>query len=47
MISFEYHLSGTVSAITIDIFLTKDWNKNIICTSIAAKKYEVISKNIW
>ena len=31
MIFFEEHLWGTAIAITTDICLTKDWNKNIIC----------------
>ena len=35
MIFFEEHLAGTASAITTDICLTKDSNKNK-CASIAA-----------
>ena len=46
MIFFEKHLWGTASVVTIDIFLTKDWNKNVIDASITASNWEVISKNI-
>ena len=46
MIFFEEHLWGTGSAITTNICLTKDWNKNIIGASITASIWKIISKNI-
>ena len=46
MIHLEEHLRGTASAITTDICLTKDRNKNIIGDSITASNWEIVSKNI-
>ena len=46
MILLEEHLRGTASAITTDICLTKDRNKNIIGASITASNWEIILKNI-
>ena len=46
MIILEEHLWGTASAITTKIYLTKDWNKNIIGASITATIWKIISKNI-
>ena len=43
---FEEQLRKTSSAITVDICLIKDWNKNIIGASITASNWEIISKNI-
>ena len=46
MIFLEEHLWGTASAITTNICLTKDWNKNIVSASITASIWKIISKNI-
>ena len=46
MIFLEEHLSETASAITTNIYLTKNWNKNIIGASITASIWKIISKNI-
>ena len=46
MILSEEQLWGTASAITTNICLTKDWNKNIIGASITATIWKIISKNI-
>ena len=40
MIFLEEHLWGTVSTLTTNICLTKDWNKNIIGASVTAKHLE-------
>ena len=45
MIFLEEHLWETASAITKNICLTKDWNKNIIDASTASI-WKIISKNI-
>ena len=44
MIFLEEHLWGTTSAITTNICLTRDWNKNIIGASITASIWEKIEK---
>ena len=46
MIFLEEHLRGTVSAITANICLTKDCNKNITGASIKARIWKVFPKNI-
>ena len=46
MTFFEEHLWGTASAITMNICLTKDCNKNIIGASITASIWKIILKNI-
>ena len=46
MIFLEEHLWGTTSAITTNIYLTKDWNKNIIGALITTSIWKIISKNI-
>ena len=46
MIFLEEHLRGTVSAITANICLTKDCNKNITGASITARIWKVFPKNI-
>ena len=40
----EEHLWGTASAITMNICLTKDWNKNIIGVSITSTFWKIISE---
>ena len=42
----QEHLWGTAFAITTNICLTKDLNKNIIGALIAASIWEIISKNV-
>ena len=42
----QEHLWGTAFAITTNICLTKDLNKNIIGALIAASIGEIISKNV-
>ena len=44
MIFLEEHLRGTASAITTNICLTKDSNKDIIGVSITASIWKIISK---
>ena len=46
MISFEEHLWWTASAITTNICLAKDLNKNEKGASITASISKIISKNI-
>ena len=46
MIFLKEHLWGTAFAITTNICLTKDLNKNIIGALIAASIWEIISKNV-
>ena len=43
---FEEHLWVTASASTTGVFLTADWHKNIIGTSVTASNWEIFSKNI-
>ena len=45
-IFLEEYLWGTTSAITTNICLTKDWNKNVIGASITANIWKIISKNL-
>ena len=46
MIFLEENLWATASAITTNICLTKNWNKNIIGASITGRISKIISKNI-
>ena len=46
MMFLEEHLWGTASAITTNICLTKDWNKNVAGASSTASIWKIISKNI-
>ena len=46
MIFLQKHMWGTASAITSNISLIKDRNKNIIGASITASIWKIISKNI-
>ena len=46
MFFLEEHLQETAFAITTNISLTKDWNKNIIGASITLSTWKTILKNI-
>ena len=46
MFFLKEHLQETAFAITTNISLTKDWNKNIVGASVTASTWKSILKNI-